>query len=323
MASSPDPDISFNINNNENDRPSPLVQHSTTGHGDQRVHMPSYSVPSIPTRLPHVEPDHFSGTENFEQYMSHFEDCAELSAWSDRVKVLVLSSKLKGNARNFYMSLGEIERRSYPLLVERLSERFGGNKHQNLWLSKLENRRRGKCESVASLAYDLRHLAQMAYADLDRHAQEKLALNQLYKQIPVEMHCRCIDRGCSTIADAVNIIEQYEGVLGASPVHSSVRAVDDAHRSNTIEQQLSQIQARLDQIEHTARPVPQKKPYRSLPSANARLCFGCKSPDHFWRNCPNNVNSKQAHSDFNQRNGFNVRPQQQFYSAAAAKPQEN
>jgi len=72
------------------------------------------------------------------------------------------------------------------------------------------------------------------------------------------MHCRCIDRGCSTIADAVNIIEQYECIIGSSPIHSSVRAVDDVHRSNKIEQQLNQIQVRLDQIEHTAKPISQK-----------------------------------------------------------------
>ena len=54
------------------------------------------------------------------------------------------------------------------------------------------------------------------------------------------MHCRCIYRECSsciyrecsTIADAVNVIEQYEGILGSSPIHSSVRAVDDVYRSN-------------------------------------------------------------------------------------------
>jgi len=46
------------------------------------------------------------------------------------------------------------------------------------------------------------------------------------------MHCRCIDWECSTIADAVNVIEQYEGNLGSSPIHLSVRAVDDVYRSN-------------------------------------------------------------------------------------------
>jgi len=125
--------------------------------------------------------------------MSHFEDCAELSSWPERVMVLVLSSKLRGNARNFYMSLGEDDRRSYSVFIERLSDRFGGNTHQSLWLSKLENRGRGRGEMIAALAYDLRHLAQMAYADLDRHAQERIALNQLFKQIPVEMQCRCVD----------------------------------------------------------------------------------------------------------------------------------
>lgn len=48
----------------------------------------------------------------------------------------------------------------------------------------------------------------------DARAQEALALNQLYKSISLEMKCRCIDRNCSTIAQAVDIIERYESILG-------------------------------------------------------------------------------------------------------------
>jgi len=315
MASSPDPDISFNMNNNETNTSTPAKHHSAIGHGDQPLRMSAFSVPIAPTRLPHVEPDHFSGAENFEEYMSHCEDCAELSSWSERVKVLVLSSKLRGNARNFYLSLGEDERRSYSILVERLSDRFGGNKHQSLWLSKLDNRRRGRAETIAALAYDLRHLAQMAYADLDRHAQERLALNQLFKQIPVEMQCRCIDRGCSSIADAVNVIEQYEGAFGSGQPQSSDVDVNPLQKTVTMEERLNQMQTRLYQLEKSTRPVTQEKHFRS----NSRLCFGCNSPEHFWRNCPNNVHGRTVsappkHSDFKQRYQYSERPQQPFPS---------
>jgi len=213
------------------------------------------------------------------------------------------------------MSLGEEERRSYSILVERLSDRFGGNKHQSLWLSKLENRRRGRGETIAALAYDLRHLAQMADADLDRHAQERLALNQLFKQMPVEMQCRCIARGCLSIADAVNVIEQYEGVLGSGQPQSSVRAVDvnPLQRTVMMEERLNQMQTRLGQLEKSTRPVTQEEHFRS----NSRLCFGCNSPDHLWRNCPNNVHGRTVsappkHSDFKQRYQYTGRPQQPF-----------
>ena len=51
-----------------------------------------------------------------------------------------------------------------------------------MWLAKYESRHRQRGESIASLADDLRQLAQRAYSDLDVHSQERLALNMLYKQ---------------------------------------------------------------------------------------------------------------------------------------------
>ena len=131
-----------------------------------------------------IKPDTYNGTYDFESYLSHFEDCAELSMWDARTKVLILASSLRDSARTFYISLSHHERRDYHVLTERLAARFGDyGKHQQLWLNKFDARRREKNESIASLAYDLRHLARNAYVDLDINAQEHLALNQLYKLI--------------------------------------------------------------------------------------------------------------------------------------------
>ena len=84
----------------------------------------------------------------------------------------------------------------------------------NRWLSKFEARRRQTDESIAVLADDLRQMSQKAYSNLDPRAQEALALNQLYKSISLEMKCRCIDKNCKTVADAVEVIERYEAILG-------------------------------------------------------------------------------------------------------------
>ncbi|VDI31311.1 ceramide glucosyltransferase [Mytilus galloprovincialis] len=95
----------------------------------------------------------------------------------------------------------------YILLVRRLEERFGSVRQQNRWLSRFEMRTRNSGETVAALGDDLRQID-------DSLAQEVLALNQLYKSIPIEMKCRCEDRECKTVADAVDIIERYEALLG-------------------------------------------------------------------------------------------------------------
>ncbi|KAH3881437.1 hypothetical protein DPMN_005363 [Dreissena polymorpha] len=74
-------------------------------HADFQI-PPTFNVP-IQHSL--MKPDSYDVTKCFEQYMSHFEDCAELSCWDYRTKVLVLVSSLRGAARNYYMSLSESE----------------------------------------------------------------------------------------------------------------------------------------------------------------------------------------------------------------------
>ncbi|VDI77193.1 Hypothetical predicted protein [Mytilus galloprovincialis] len=138
------------------------------------------------------------------------------------------NASLRGQARTYYMSLSAGDRRTYQMLTQKLDQRFGSSKHKNRWLSKLEMRRRMAGESIAEVGDDIRQLAQKAYYDLDLAAQESLALNQLFKVITVEMKCRCIDKECHTIADAVDVIERYESILGDQDKKKStmIRAVE-------------------------------------------------------------------------------------------------
>ncbi|KAH3818791.1 hypothetical protein DPMN_120517 [Dreissena polymorpha] len=125
----------------------------------------------------------------------------------------MLAASLRGAARNFYMSLTDDERRNYCTLTTRLSERFGNDSKQQ-WLNKLENRRRSKGESIASLADDLRQLCEKAYTDLDHRSQNKLALNQLYKLVSTEMKCRCMDHNCLTVNEAVSVMKDTNPYWG-------------------------------------------------------------------------------------------------------------
>ena len=56
-------------------------------------------------------------------------------------------------------------------------------------------------------------MAQKAYIKLDTLAEETLALNQLYKSIPLEMKSKCIDKECETVATAIYIIEKHEAIF--------------------------------------------------------------------------------------------------------------
>lgn len=246
---------------------------------------------SMKAGLP-VKPEPYSGSEDWEEYISHFTLCSELGRWTEHEKVLALAASLRGPARTFYISLSVAEKYDYSILVKELSQRFGSLRQQNRWLSRLEGRKRKPEESIAALGDDLRQMSQRAYPNLDGMAQEALALNQLYKCISLEMKCRCIDRNCSTVVQAVDIIERYESILGdGTEKRRAVRMVGgDLQKSDSeISKTLQTILSRLEQLEHG----PQQRQGRPRENGQTRnQCYGCGSPDHFIRQCPErNANS--------------------------------
>ena len=262
----------------------------------------------------HVRPEFFDGEGDWDQYISHFQNCADLGRWSETDKALTLSACLMGQARAFYLGLSPLDRSSYQRLVQKFSERFGSVRQQSRYLTKFETRKRRPEEPIASLGDDLRLLTQRAYPDLGPDAQESLALHQFYKAITLEMKCRCIDRDCRTVEDAVQVVERYESILGEGneKKKSSIRAINNpadsnpsqsihypplnnksqsnnkSYPSNTTEIVLKQVLERLEKLEDGNSSKVQRNSNNNNPKPYYRrgTCFVCQSPDHFLRDFP-------------------------------------
>ena len=252
-----------------------------------------------------VKPEFFNGEDDWDQYISHFQNCADLGRWSETDKALTLSACLKGQARAFFLGLSPLDRSSYCRLVQKFCERFGSVRQQSRYLTKFETRKRNPGETIASLGHDLRLLAQRSYPKLGTDAQESLALHQFYKAITLEMKCRCIDRDCRTVESAVQIVERYEAILGegTDKKKSNVRAVNsipDSDPSNTRSYQycnnkskpndkpqapdttevlLKQVLDRLEKLEGTNPSTKAKGSYQPKPYYRRGSCFICQSPD--------------------------------------------
>ena len=280
------------------------------------------SRPIFNSRGPSFKPEAFTGDEDWDSYISHFEVCAELGGWSQRDKALALAASLKGQARVYYMNLAPAERSSYANVVFKLGQRFGNMRQHSLWLARLESHKRQQGESMATLGDDLRRMARRAYPVFDIQAQETLALNQLYRTISPEMKYRCIAAQCRTITEAVQLIETYEGIVGVDEKKkSTMRKVETSKKpkqdnkksnlqennSNTDKVLLEQIMQRLDRIEEkqeSRRTYAQGRERRFNNQQGRRLCFTCNSPDHLYRDCPLNLEQKQeAQSNNVQGNG--------------------
>ncbi|CAC5399474.1 H2A [Mytilus coruscus] len=244
-----------------------------------------------------IRPEPHDGRENWEEYISHFEVCAELGRWREADKVLAVAVALRGPARTFYISLEQTEKRDYGILTQRLGFRFGSTRQQNRWLSRLESRKRNPGESIAALADDLRQRARRAYIDLDARAQEVLALNQLFKR-------------------AVEIIERYEAIIGdgSEKKKGSVRMTTDTHvgeapnfsqepPENQFHDSINGLTRRISQLEGTKQNNSnswqndnnRRSQWGNTNNRQAK-CFICENTSHLCRYCSFYLRYKQENA---------------------------
>ena len=237
---------------------------------------------TVPRRGPNLKPETYSGSEDWESYITHFDLCAELGRWGRREMLLTLAACLRGQARTFFMTLGTREKSSYRELTLKLRQRFSSSRQKAMWLSRLEGRRRQQGEPVAKFGDEIMQLAQRAHPDLDSYAQEAVALNQLYKSVSPEMKYRCITAECRTVAQAVEMIDTYEGIVmdpyARGPKVRTATTVED-QQTTELQDMMREVIMRIDRLEKGTREDSRLR-------KDQRLCIICQSPDHFMRSCP-------------------------------------
>lgn len=127
------------------------------------------------------------------------------------------------------------------------------------------------------------------------------------------MKCRCIDKNCQTIAEAVDVIERYESILGNDKGKQKpmIRMVDTASKphppakdtreeATTLLKNLNSTQqtlnARLDHLESNESNRERNDQHHPK---NKNL-FICNSPDHFMNSCLQRFQNQRS-----QRQSFN------------------
>lgn len=265
-----------------------FIPHNSSSYGSRRTGH---------GKVPSIKPDIYTGDDEWELYISHFEICAELGNWSQRDKVLTLAACLRGQARSFYVNLPDRDKHSYEIVVHELGRRFGSTRQQNVWLSRLESRKRLPGEAIAIFGDDVRRMAQRAYANLDIVAQETLALNQLYRELSPEMKYKCITGGCKTVSEAIEMIETYEGIVGEEmgKRRSTVRRLENqcvteedkqSAENSMLQETLEQILKQLNRMDRT------RNNRNSDQNKSQPICYLCHTPGHIRRDCPRNEQRK-------------------------------
>ena len=100
---------------------------------------------------------------SFREWLEQFEMVADLTQWSDGVKLKQMVLRLRGSAQAFYRTCAVERKRDYQALVQDLENRFTPVRIQALESSIFRERRQKEGELVDTYAQDLQRLFQKAY----------------------------------------------------------------------------------------------------------------------------------------------------------------
>jgi len=258
---------------------------------------------------PVVLPEKFNGTNNFNEWISHFEGIAAINKWTDEDKKLWLGIRLTDKAHVAFTRLPTSAHQSYEALKLALTERFEPTSKQEVFKAEFESRRKSKTESWGDFGDELLRLVDKAYPALQYQAKEQFALSRYLDQLePAEVAFGVKQRRPKTINEAVSSTIELESYL-MKPAHRNSSSVSHAPTDEqlmtesvrAVQQDLVGVMQKLvERVEKLELGASQQRRYQPPkrergsprnPSAPI-ICRRCNQPGHYARGCATNVNQQ-------------------------------
>lgn len=245
------------------------------------------------------KPPRFDGSSDVELFVEQFTAVQQANRWNAEAALLHLRSALEGSAREF--GRGE----TLPQVFASLRARYGLSVRQAR--DHLASMRWERGQSVQALGVECQRLTGLAYPELPEGHRETLATETMRR-------CLSSDKTLSRHLLAVNAVTvqqitaaaqaflQVGSSMGTTRGHAAMAvAEDDCPTGETLQQQLSQLAAAVQQnaqaiarLSNSISTGSRRNPLqgKAEPPAgrerqsNESSCYGCGAKGHFKRNCP-------------------------------------
>lgn len=247
-----------------------------------------------------MKPHAYDGTDDLDEYLVQFNILAEINGWNYHMKSLYLAGSLTGSARALLNDMNIESRRDFNSLLVALNNRFGSENKAEIFRSKLQNRVRGKNETLPELAQSIKKMTRKAYPKAKADVTDVIALDYFIDAIvDAEIRLRLREVGPRDINEAEQIAVRLETFrLADRQRNKTVRTVDadlnlkPENKNSALETQMNEI---MKTVQDLAKTVKEMRSDTKTGSNNRNENFGAdkwgnKPPfreQRSWRNKPN------------------------------------
>ncbi|PIK62875.1 Retrovirus-related Pol polyprotein from transposon [Apostichopus japonicus] len=176
----------------------------------------------------------------------------DINGWSNGEKARFLGARLKGQAHEVYVDLSLSDKRDFDVIVRAFNQHFEPDALISVRKAALKNRVAAEGESLTSLCSSIRRDVIDAYPNVNRNAQDELAMDYFISALRDRDIRIAVRRGApKTLPEALNLALEIEAIDRAEGVIRQKKAVftvdtkgqeDFALRISKIESQMGRLQ---------------------------------------------------------------------------------
>jgi len=267
-----------------------------------------------------IKPHKYDGSDDLDEYLTHFNIVAELNNWDYHTKSLFLASSLQGSCLSLLSDLNAEQRRDFDCLVETLQNRYGSVNRAEIFRSKLQCKTQGRSETIPELAQAIRKLTRKAYPGAKSEVVELLALDYFIDALPeADTRLRLREVGPKSVSEAERIAVRLEAhkVADRTRGRFQVRTMDPSQ--NRTSGEAGQLESMGIQMRNLTDEVRRLKMGREEQGPNRRENNYYRPVQEWRREGPAGRpfnNGYRNQNGTNNRNNFRGNNQQENYEGS-------